>query len=250
MLNAAESRDVAHAVAAERRRGQVVLDMTGMETALDMADAAIERPHCIMIAGPNGAGKTTSSRAFAGHAHGVWRIVDADEIAGGLSGEPQLGALAAGKLALAAQARYIDERLDFAMETTLSGRRWPKFLDALAAADYRVTLYYLWISDPSLCIARVRTRMMNRGHGVSEEDIRRRYASGLQNLQSVVAPRVDAWHVADADAPSGAMLRYIAHGGRDAPLTVDDASAWAALQRATRPVTPPLPHPSIRRDQL
>lgn len=63
MLNAAESRDVAHAVAAERRRGQVVLDMTGMETALDMADAAIERPHCIMIAGPNGAGKTTSSRA-------------------------------------------------------------------------------------------------------------------------------------------------------------------------------------------
>lgn len=55
--------------------------------------------------------------------------------------------------------------------------------------------------------------MMNRGHGVLEEDIRRRYASGLQDLQSVVAPRVDAWHVADADAPSGAMLRYIAHGG-------------------------------------
>ncbi len=221
--------------------------MTGMETARPSTNAAIERPQCIMIAGPNGAGKTTSSRALAGQGHGVWRIVDADEIAGGLSGEPQLGALAAGKLALAAQARYIDQRLDFAMETTLSGRRWPRLLDALDRANYHVTLYYLWISDPALCIARVRTRVMNRGHGVSEEDIRRRYTAGLQNLQSVVAPRVNAWHIASADAPSGATLRYIAHGGRGAPLTVDDTLAWAALQRATRTATAPA-HPSISRD--
>ncbi len=224
--------------------------MSGMETARALGDAAIERPHCIMIAGPNGAGKTTSSRALAGGAHGVFRIVDADEIAGGLSGEPQLGALAAGKLALGAQARYIDERLDFAVETTLSGRRWPKFLDALGAADYRVTLYYLWVADPALCIARVRTRVMNGGHGIAEEDIRRRYASGLQNLQTVVAPRVDAWHVADANASSGATLRYIAHGGRDAPLMVDDPAAWAALQRAARPATPPTPTRSMRGDPL
>ena len=221
--------------------------MTGMETARHTTTDAIERPQCIMIAGPNGAGKTTSSRALAGQTHGVWRIVDADEIAGGISGEPQLGALAAGKLALAAQTRYIDQRLDFAMETTLSGRRWPKLLDALDRANYQVTLYYLWISDPSLCIARVRTRVMNRGHGVSEEDIRRRYSAGLENLQSVVAPRVHAWHIADADAPSGATLRYIAHGGRGASLTVDDTRAWAALQRATRSKTASA-HLSIPRD--
>ena len=85
-----------------------------METARHTTTDAIERPQCIMIAGPNGAGETTSSRALAGQTHGVWRIVDADEIAGGISGEPQLGALAAGKLALAANtvhrptARFCD----------------------------------------------------------------------------------------------------------------------------------------------
>lgn len=215
-----------------RGRGWVLLVMTGIATALTLADAAVERPQCIIIAGPNGSGKTTSSRAFAGDMHGVWRIVDADEIASGLSGEPQLGALEAGKLALKAQSRYIAERQDFAMETTLSGRRWPKFLTALAAAEYRVTLYFLWISDPSLCIARVRTRVMNGGHGISEEEIRRRYASGLQNLQAVVAPRVHAWHVASADAPAGASVRYVAHGGIGAPLIIDDPDSWAAMQRS------------------
>jgi len=208
--------------------------MTGMDTALNMAEAAAGRPQCIIVAGPNGAGKTTTALGLAGEWHGVARIVNPDEIAGGLSGAPELGALEAGKLAVKAQERYIAQRQDFAMETTLSGRRWPKVLAALDAADYQVTMYYLWVADPAACIARVRTRVMKGGHGVSEDDIRRRYDSGLQNLEEVFAPRVDAWHVADANAPPGSDLRYIAHGGRGIPLTVTDADAWAALQRATR----------------
>ena len=42
------------------------------------------------------------------------------------------------------------------------------------------------------------------------------------------------WHVTDANAPLDVGLRYIAHGGRSVPSTVDDAEAWAELQRATR----------------
>lgn len=207
--------------------------MTGTYIAPNMAEAAAGRPHCIIVAGPNGAGKTTTALGLASDWHGVARIVNPDEIAGGLSGAPELGALEAGKLALKAQERYITQRLDFAMETTLSGRRWPKFLAALDAADYQVTMYYLWVADPAACIARVRTRVMKGGHGVSEDDIRRRYDSGLQNLQQTLSPRVDAWHVADANAPPGADLRYIAHGGQGLPLTVTDTEAWADLQRAT-----------------
>ena len=238
MLNAAYPdggaggcRDVGHG-----RR--VLFGMTGMATALGMAEAASERPHCIIVAGPNGAGKTTTALGLASGWHQVHRIVNPDEIAGGLSGAPELGALEAGKLALTAQARYIAQRQDFAMETTLAGLRWPKFLAALDTADYQVTMYYLWVADPAACIARVRTRVMKGGHGVSEDEIRRRYDSGLRNLQQVFAPRVDAWHVADANGLPGADLRYIAHGGRDLSLTVVDAEAWADLQRATRATLP------------
>ena len=104
---------------------------------------------------------------------------------------------------------------------------------ALDAADYQVTMYYLWVADPAACIARVRTRVMKGGHGVSEHEIRRRYDSGLQNLQQVLAPRLDAWHVADANGLPGADLRYIAHGGRSMQIQITDAAAWADLQRAT-----------------
>lgn len=218
-----------------------------MDTALGMTEAAMGRPHCIIVAGPNGAGKTTTALGLASEWHRVPRLVNPDEIAGGLSGAPELGALEAGKLALKAQARYIAQQQDFAMETTLSGRRWPKFLSALDAANYQVTIYYLWVSDPAACIARVRTRVMKGGHGVSEEEIRRRYDSGLQNLEHVLAPRVDAWHVIDANAPLVDGLQYVAHGGRGMPLTVDDSDAWADLQRTTRTTittsqTPPPPH--------
>ena len=220
--------------------------MTWVGAALNMAEAAARRPHCIIIAGPNGSGKSTTALGLASEWHRVARIVNPDEIASGLSGAPELGALEAGKLALRAQARYIAQRQDFAMETTLSGRRWAKVLAELDAADYRVTMYYLWVADPAACIARVRTRVMKGGHGVSEEDIRRRYHSGLQNFEQVLAPRVDAWHVADANAPPGADLRYVAHGGRNMALTVTDADAWAALQRATRASLSETAKPSSR----
>lgn len=107
-------------------------------------------------------------------------IVNPDAIAVGLAGAAELGAIPAGKLALEAQRRYVSEQADFAMETTLSGRRWTRFLEALSLEHYRVSLYFLWMPDPALCVARVQSRVMLGGHGIPESDIRRRYESGLR----------------------------------------------------------------------
>ncbi len=206
--------------------------MNGSDTAQDQAHSARERPQCIIVAGPNGAGKTTTALAWAGEWHGIPRIVNPDEIAGGLSGAPELGALEAGKLALKAQSRYVDHRQDFAMETTLSGRRWPRFLDTLESANYQVTVYFLWVSDPAACIARVRTRVMKGGHGVSEEEIRRRYDSGLLNLHDVFVRRVDAWHVVNANDVPDARMHVIAQGGCGIEPKIFDATAWAEILRS------------------
>jgi predicted ABC-type ATPase len=170
--------------------------------------------------------------ALAGDRHRVRRIVNADVIAGGLSGTPELSAVEAGRIALRAQERYIAERLDFALETTLSGRRWDKVLNRLDNARYQTTLYYLWLDTPDLAVARVRTRVMKGGHGVTEDDVRRRYGAGLVNLLDVVTPRVDAWHVTNATTRLGAPLSYIAHGGRGLTPYIADHAAWEGLQRA------------------
>lgn len=203
-------------------------------------------PRCIIVAGPNGSGKTTSSKALVTERHGVERIINPDAIAVGLAGAAELGALPAGKLALEAQRRYIGEQVDFALETTLSGRRWPLLLDALDRAHYRVTVYFLWLPDPLLCMARVKARVMLGGHGVPEADIRRRYASGLQNLREVFMPRVASWHLYDATVQAG--LAPIASGGRAKATVVDEPDTWQHVQRAwssvvkaAPPFTPPRP---------
>lgn len=125
--------------------------MTGLDLALDAVDAVDRRPQWILIAGPNGAGKSTTAMALAGDRHQVRRIVNPDVIAGGLSGAPELSAVEACRIALRTQERYIAERLDFALETTLSGRRWDKVLDRLDNAHYLTTLYYTLARHPGSC---------------------------------------------------------------------------------------------------
>ena len=78
----------------------------------------------------------------------------------------------------APQVACVAERTDFSIETTLSGRCWNRFLDALDDADYVTTIYYLGVPNPELCVARVRTRVAIGGHGVPDADIRRRFVSG------------------------------------------------------------------------
>ena len=137
--------------------------MTWASDAMGSIRDTVGTPHCVIVSGPNGACKTTASSALVTARHGIQRIVNPDTIAVGLVGAAELGAIRAGKLALEAQSRYVSERAEFAVETTRSGRRWSRWRDSLARAQYRVIVYYLWMPDPALCVARVQARVMQRG---------------------------------------------------------------------------------------
>lgn len=133
----------------------------------------------------------------------------------------------AGRIALETIAGFMVERSDFAFETTLSGRRWPRMLDALDDAEYQTLLYYLWLPTADLAAARVQSRVARGGHDVPDRDVRRRYTSSLHNLRSLWMPRAYAWQVLDASRLPD--LVSIAEGGRGVETRVSDTMAWVRV---------------------
>lgn len=78
-------------------------------------------PRVYIFAGPNGAGKTTFARRFLPE-EGVVQFVNADIIAAGISPfAPDTADFAAGRAMLRRLDELASQKLDFAMETTLSG---------------------------------------------------------------------------------------------------------------------------------
>jgi predicted ABC-type ATPase len=158
---------------------------------------------CIVIAGPNGAGKTTFAREFL-PGDAIMHFVNVDLIAGGLSPlNPDLAALAAGRLYLAELDRLARAGLDFAFETTLSGMMLASRLRQWKSAGYRIEIVFLRLSTPQLAVRRVAARVRQGGHDVPPDDIARRFDRGWQNFCSVYRPLADAWTVYDnsGDAP-------------------------------------------------
>jgi predicted ABC-type ATPase len=186
-------------------------------------------PRCVVIAGPNGAGKSTVAPDLVRDLHRIGRYVNADVIASGLAGfSPEIADRRAGRITLQIIDSYIDARADFAFETTLSGRRWPRLLHTLESARYFTSLIYLWLPSDELAVSRVRHRVERGGHDVPDGDVRRRYASSLRNLREIWLPRVDAWQILDASRLESPIL--VASRERGSGVRVLDESTWARIQ--------------------
>jgi predicted ABC-type ATPase len=101
-------------------------------------------PTCWIIAGPNGAGKTTFALEYLPQVAQCSRFVNADLIAAGLSPlAPERELQAASRLFLAEIEVRIQQREDFAFETTLAGRSYLKRVRSLRAEGWRIELIYL-----------------------------------------------------------------------------------------------------------
>jgi predicted ABC-type ATPase len=60
-----------------------------------------------------------------------------------------------------------------------------------------VRLIFLWLPSVELAVRRVRQRVVQGGHNVPENVIRRRFASGLANLERIYKPLVNEWRMYD-----------------------------------------------------
>ena len=152
----------------------------------------------IIIAGSNGAGKTTFAREFLPREAGCPLFVNADLIASGLSPfAPGAANIRAGRLMIEEIESHVRRRVSFALETTLSGRRYARLIPRWKRIGYRVKLVFLFVADVNLAIERVRVRVKQGGHDVAENVIRRRYEAGWRNFQHVYMGLVDSWVLYD-----------------------------------------------------
>ena len=186
-------------------------------------------PRVVVLGGINGAGKTTASRAVLQDVMKIPTFVNADAIARGLNGlNPEAESFRAGRLMLQEMARLVDERADFAFETTLSARTYAGWLSKLRVTGYEVHLFYYWLDNPELAIERVANRVKSGGHHVPDEDIRRRYARSVRNFIELYRPVADHWEVYDNTTGKPKLLAVGDIGDED----IDNEYDWAEFLRS------------------
>ena len=109
-----------------------------------------------IIAGPNGSGKTTFAKKFLPDYVKCPNFVNADLIAQGLSPfSPRSAAMKAGKLVLQQIHGFTNSGVDFAFESTLAGKSYVNLFKDLNRKGCKLHLFFLWIPDPELAIARI-----------------------------------------------------------------------------------------------
>lgn len=171
-------------------------------------------PTIYRIAGCNGAGKTTFAKEFLPKEVKCLRFLNADKIERGLSPlKPSAGAIRAARLLLTQADEQLRRRETFAMESTLSGKTYIRFLQRARKLGYEIELHHLWLSSPAQAIARVRQRVRQGGHHVPAGDIRRRFKRSLVRLFDDYLTLATRWAVWDScDLPA----KRLAISGADA----------------------------------
>jgi predicted ABC-type ATPase len=161
----------------------------------------MKRPNLYIIAGPNGSGKTTFATEFLPRYAKCKNFINADLIAKGLSPfSPQTAAIHAGRLVLKQIRDFSDKKMDFGFETTLSGKTYFPLLKALKARGYCIRLFFLWVPDPGLSLARIKERVTLGGHDVPKEVVLRRFDRSIYNFLKVYQSLLDSWDLFDNSA--------------------------------------------------
>lgn len=184
-------------------------------------------PNLYIIAGCNGAGKTTASYTILPEILHCREFVNADNIAAGLSPfNPESVAVEAGRLMLKRIHLLLEEKADFAFETTLATRSYQSLIKKAKNEGYQVTLLYFWLSSPELAKRRVASRVKKGGHHIPDEIIERRYYRGIHNLVNLYIPICDNWIVVKNE---DAQPEEIGSGNGNAEKVIKMNDIWSVI---------------------
>ena len=182
-----------------------------------------------IIAGCNGAGKTTASFTILPEILNCKEFVNADEIAKGLSPfQPEKVAFEAGRIMLNRIKELLDENENFAFETTLATKSYKFKVAEAQRKGYNVTLLFFWLQNVDLAIERVKTRVLEGGHNIETDVIKRRYSNGIRNLFDIYISIVDEVLIFDN---SGGKPILIADKTLKSELNIVDEDKFKKLKK-------------------
>ena len=191
-------------------------------------------PQVILLAGPNGAGKSTLAPALLRDTFQLLEYVNADTIARGLAAfRPEDVAFQAGRIMLKRLDELAARRTTFAFEGTLASRSLAPWIRGLLEQGYRFHLFFVWLRSPDLAVQRVGERVLNGGHGVPEDVVRRRYRRGARNLIEVYQPLCTTWAVYD-NSESATLPVLVAVGGCGVEPVIHQPESWYCLSEAAK----------------
>jgi predicted ABC-type ATPase len=166
-----------------------------------------KQPQVIMVAGANGSGKTSAAMTLLPNLDCL-NFINADEIAKGLSPlNPEIAAVDAGRLMLQRLNKTIHTQQSFSFETTGAGLIHIRTLQKCRKAGYYIRILYLYLSSVEIAIERVANRVLQGGHNVPINDIKRRYNKGLKRLLIDYTPLANEVKIVDN---SYGLMRTIA----------------------------------------
>jgi predicted ABC-type ATPase len=139
----------------------------------------------VVFAGINGAGKSTLYNA---NPEKYPFRINSDEILTSRGGDwrDEQQAFSAGRESVRLVKEYLKNNESFSQETTLTGKTIIKNIKLAHSKGYFIEMHYVGLDSAETAIARVKKRVEMGGHGIPEDDIRRRYTESLQNLKEIV----------------------------------------------------------------
>jgi len=185
-------------------------------------------PNLYIISGCNGAGKTTASFTVLPEMLDCREFVNADEIAKGLSPfQPESVSFQAGRIMIESIDELLNSGVDFGFETTLTTLSYLNTIKVAKEKGYSVTLLFFWLNNVDLAIERVKTRVIEGGHNIPEETIRRRYFRGIYNLTNKFTSLCDYWIVINN---SSRPFTFVAEGLGVNEMRVHDEMIWQQIK--------------------
>ena len=139
----------------------------------------------VIIAGVNGVGKSTLYQSND-NLKNMPRI-NVDEIVKDIGDWKNIpDVYKAGKIAVRRIIQYFNEGITFNQETTLCGNSIIKNILMAKELGYSVELHYVGVDSVEIAKERVKHRVEQGGHGITERDIERRYIETFKKLNIIL----------------------------------------------------------------
>ena len=172
----------------------------------------------IIVAGANGSGKTTFAKDLVEENGCVF--LNADEIEKELTESgAQPSHLKAGRIFFQKMQELTERESDFILESTLAGNYLVGVIRKLRTKAYRISIVYIFLESPAVCIDRISVRVKKGGHFVPDEDVIRRFYRSKRNFWHVYRTLADEWQVF---YNSDHGFREVAFGSAGASTVIDE----------------------------